>query len=104
MAAESSSPGRVAALPATADSIAAAAAIATAFTEPLAQELAEGTAEGVEGLQLARPETTEATALPATAQQRALSGSQEGRSRGAERADAPRSGGVCDGDEAEQRV
>jgi len=49
---------------------------------------------------LARQKITQTTAIPATAQQRALSGSQENRSRGAKRADASRIRGVRAGDEA----
>lgn len=103
MAAEPRSSRRVwhAALSATIDSSSTAAAIPAATST---QSLAEKPAEGVQGLQLARQEIAEAAAVPATAQQRALSGPQENRPRGAKRANASRSRGLRDGDEAQQHV
>lgn len=100
---------RVAALSATvvgSKSASAAATAATVVAAPAtpAESLAKESAKGIQGVQLARQEAAQAAAIPATAQQRALPGSQEDRSCGAERADASRAGGLRDGDAAEQSV
>lgn len=80
-----------------ATSAATTAAVPTPTTTASAKSLAEEPAEGIQSIQLARQEIAKITAI--SAQQHALSGSQENRPRNSEYTDASRSGVLRDGDE-----
>lgn len=90
---------RIAALSATAYSNSAGATAATASATST-ESLAEEPTERVQGFQLARQKITQAAAIPATTQQRALPRSQEEWPRGTKCADASRTRDVRTGDEA----
>lgn len=101
VAAESAPSRRLAShlLSATVDSNSTNAAATDPASAVSAKSLAKEFAEGVQDI-LARQKTAQVAPVPTTAQQRALPRSQEGRPRGAQHADTPRSTGVRDGDEA----